>query len=306
LTERRAGAGSVFHFVDRIVELDPGKHALGVRHVTAADPFLLPRDGGPCLLSCIVGEALGQLGAWNVMAANGFTLRPVAGIARNVRILGEVRPGDAILLDTTIDSVDDEVVRYHAVGSVRGEKVMVLGEGLGPFLPLEQFNDPSEVRGHFDRIHRPGEVAEVLEVAPEAGNDSSGDPEWLAFDEILSRDAGREIAASKRIDGEWPFFADHFPRKPVYPMSLLLECILRLGDELLPGDDSTGGPNRLRPGNICRVKMSRFVEPGHTVVVRAKVEKDRGAGVRVAFRCEMDGKRVLVADVDYVPGLEAR
>jgi len=296
----------VFHFVDRIVELDPGKHALGVRHVTAADPFLTLRDGGACLLSCIVGEALGQLGAWNVMAANGFTLRPVAGIARNVRILGEVRPGDAILLDTTIDSVDDEVVRYHAVASVRGEKVMALEEGLGPFLPLEQFNDPSEVRGHFDRIHRPGEVAEALEVAPGAGNGSSGDPAWLAFDEILSREAGREIEASKRIDGDWAFFADHFPRKPVFPMSLLLECILRLGEELLPAGGAAGRPNLPRPGNICRVKMSRFVEPGRTVVVRAKVKENDGAGAHVAFRCEMDGKRVLVADADYVPGPEAR
>jgi 3-hydroxymyristoyl/3-hydroxydecanoyl-(acyl carrier protein) dehydratase len=306
LTERRAGAESVFHFVDRIVELDPGKHALGVRHVTAADAFLHPRDGAPCLLSCIVGEALGQLGAWNVMAANDFTLRPVAGIARNVRILGEVHPGDAILLDTTIDSVDDEVVRYHAVGSVRGKRVMVLEEGLGPFLPLEQFNDPSEVQGHFDRIHRPGEVAEALEGAPVSGDGSSSDPAWLAFDEILSREAGSEIEASKRIDGEWPFFADHFPRMPVFPMSLLLECILRLGEDLLPGAGTTGRPNRLRPGNICRVKMSRFVEPGRTVVVRAQIKESSSAGARVAFRCKMDGKRVLVADADYLPRPEAR
>ena len=69
----------MFHFVDQILELEPGRHALGAKYVTSGDTFVRATAAGvPALLSGIIGEALGQLGAWSVMAANDFTVRPVA------------------------------------------------------------------------------------------------------------------------------------------------------------------------------------------------------------------------------------
>ena len=89
--------------------------------MTPADTFVRPTARGVVvLLPCIIGEALGQLGAWNVMAARNFAVRPVAGVVGEVAITGTAAIGDSILLDTTIDSVSDEAVFYHAVASVEG------------------------------------------------------------------------------------------------------------------------------------------------------------------------------------------
>ncbi|MGB6362707.1 MAG: hydroxymyristoyl-ACP dehydratase [Thermoanaerobaculia bacterium] len=294
----------MFHFVDRILQLEPGKRALGVRHITDSDPFILSGQGRrPLLAPSIIGEALGQLGAWNVMAANGFTLRPVAGIARNIRIMGEAGPGDTLVLDTTIQSVDDEIVTYYSVATVRGAQVLVIEEGLGPFLPLEQFNDPVEVSRHFDRINRPGSLAEALENGPP---ESASQPlsSWLEFDEILSWEAGQEAAASTRISDEWSFFDDHFPRKRVLPLSMLVQGLLGFGERVLAGEPSAPIEASLRPKRLRTVKMSQFVEPGQTVVAKAKVKEETDTHATVTFRCEVDGKRVCIAEIDYAATLE--
>lgn len=284
----------MFHFVDRIVRFEPGRHAVGVKHVTAADAFLYTRNGARSLRSCIVGEALGQLAAWVVMQANGFSLRPVAGIARDVEISGTAVPGDALVLDATIDSVGDGVVGYHALATVGGRRILAIDEGLGPLLPLEEFDDPDRLRRHFARIQGP-DGAEA--VPPGAGNPTPLAPSWIEFDQIRSWDAGRSAEAGKRISAAWPFFGDHFPRKPVFPLSLLLECLLGLGETLLADVEPAAAP--LLPARIRRVKMNRFIEPGETVIARAEVRSRSGADAALAFRCEVEGQRACIAEADY-------
>ncbi len=255
------------------------------------------------LAPSIIGEALGQLGAWNVMSANGFTLRPVAGIARDIKIMGEAGPGDTMVLDTTIKSLDDEIVTYHSVATVGGAEILVLEEGLGPFLPLEQFNDPGEVSRHFDRIYRPGTLGEALDEGPAAVT-SRPDSSWLELDEILSWEAGQEAAAGKKVSDEWALFDDHFPRKRVLPLSMLVQGLLGLGERLLADDPSASTGVPLRPKRLRSVKMSQFVEPGQTVVAKAKVREKTESEARLGFRCEVNGKRVCIADIDFAATLE--
>jgi 3-hydroxymyristoyl/3-hydroxydecanoyl-(acyl carrier protein) dehydratase len=281
----------VFHFVDQILELDPGRHALGVKHVTPGDTFVRPTAGGvPVLLSCIIGEALGQLGAWNVMAAKDFSVRPVAGVIGEVVITREAAVGDTVLLDTTIDSVTDDAVFYHAVASVDGTEVLWLENTLGPLLPIEQFNDPEELRERLARIHRPGVPTEAPQV-----NGDPAVPFDVSFDEILSMESGKEATAVRLVSGREAFLADHFPRKPVLPLSLLLESLLQLGQKLLVEDGGEG----FVPTGARKVKMTRFVEPGSSLVAKIRVVERSAENALLKFRCEVDGGRVCVGEAGY-------
>jgi 3-hydroxymyristoyl/3-hydroxydecanoyl-(acyl carrier protein) dehydratase len=279
----------VFHFVDQILECEPGRHALGLKHVTPADSFVRAGASGPrVLLSCIVGEALGQLGAWSAMAANGFTLRPVAGVVGEVSILGEARVGDSIRLETTIDSLTEEAVYYHAAAAVGDETILTLDRTLGPLLPLEEFDDPDELRARYDAIS--------LSDTPTSRSSeiATATPVELAFDRILSWEGGTEASALRRIPVEAPFFADHFPRKAVYPMSLLLSSLLELGRDLVSEDGA-----ELRPVRARNVKMSRFVEPGAELTATGKVVERDPESARLRFRCEVGGARVCVGEAEY-------
>lgn len=285
----------MFHFVDQILELDPGRHALGVKHVTSGDTFLRATAAGEsALLSGIIGEALGQLGAWSVMVANDFTVRPVAGVVGEIAITGEAAVGDTILLDTTIDSLTEDAVVYHAVASVDGETVLRLENALGPLLPIEEFNDPDELRERFARIHRPGAPDE----APDPGAETAV-PFDVSFDEILSFDACKEATAVRALSGREEFLADHFQRKPVLPLSLLVESLLQLGQKLLEE-----GGSRYVPVAARKIKMNRFVEPGDSLVAKVRVAERGAESALLKFRCELDGARVCVGEAKYstVPG----
>ena len=280
----------MFHFVDQILELDPGRHALGIKRVRSDEIFVrLNVDGKATLLSCILGEALGQLGAWSVMAAKGFTVRPVAGIVGEVAIIGEATAGDSVLLDTTIDSVTDDAVFYHATASVDGSTVLRLENTLGPLLPMEQFNDPKEVRDRFARICHSGDSTGASET-----RESTAAPFDLSFDEILSFESCKEATAVRTLCGSEAFLRDHFPRKPVLPLSLLLESMLQLGQELLEDSGSL-----YVPAGAQKVKMSRFVEPGSSLLAKVQVTERSAEKALMKFRCEVNGERVCVGQAEY-------
>ena len=280
----------MFHFVDQILELDPGHHALGIKRVTPGDTFVRPNAGGEAtLLSCIIGEALGQLGAWSVMAAKDFAVRPVAGVVGEVSIIGEAAVGDGVLLDTTIDSVTDDAVFYHATASVDGETVLRLENVLGPLLPMEQFNDPKEMRERFARIHHSVDSAEVIQTGE--GSIAFFD---VSFDEVLSFESCKEATAVRTISGREAYLRDHFPRKPVLPLSLLQESLLQLGQKLLEDSGSCFAPTGAR-----KVKMSRFVEPGSSLVAKVRVTERSAEKALLKFRCEVDGERVCVGQAEY-------
>ena len=280
----------MFHFVDQILELDPGRHALGIKRVRSDEIFVrLNVDGKATLLSCILGEALGQLGAWSVMAAKGFTVRPVAGIVGEVAIIGEATAGDSVLLDTTIDSVTDDAVFYHATASVDGSTVLRLENTLGPLLPMEQFNDPKEVRDRFARICHSGDSTGASET-----RESTAAPFDLSFDEILSFESCKEATAVRTLSGSEAFLRDHFPRKPVLPLSLLLESLLQLGQKLLEDSGSLYVPTGAQ-----KVKMSRFVEPGDSLVVKVRVSERNAKNALLKFRSEVEGERVCVGQAEF-------
>jgi 3-hydroxymyristoyl/3-hydroxydecanoyl-(acyl carrier protein) dehydratase len=224
------------------------------------------------------------------MAANGFSVRPVAGVVGEVVITGEAAVGDSVLLDTTIDSLTDDAVFYHAIASVDGAEVLRLENTLGPLLPMEEFNDPEELRERFARIYCPGAPAETSRI--------DRDPAVrfdVSFDEILSLESGKEATAVRRVSGREAFLADHFPKKPVLPLSLLLESLLQLGQKLLVEDGGAG----FVPTGARKVKMTRFVEPGSSLVAKIRVVERSAENALLKFRCEVDGGRVCVGEARY-------
>ena len=72
--------------------------------------------------SCLVAEATGQLAAWVSMAHIGFRGRPVAALARDVRMQGDVQPGDTLTLEVDVEECDDNAVFYQGRAHVGGRE----------------------------------------------------------------------------------------------------------------------------------------------------------------------------------------
>jgi 3-hydroxymyristoyl/3-hydroxydecanoyl-(acyl carrier protein) dehydratase len=100
--------------------------------------------------------------------------------------------------------------------------------------------------------------------------------------EILEEEPGQRVRVTFQVPAEAPFFAEHFPRKPVYPATMLLDGKIRVAQRLLGAE---GGRWRLR--RVTHVKISAFTSPGE----RLEVEAVRLAGSADEATVQLTGVR---------------
>lgn len=287
-----------FLFVDRILQLVPGEIVRGIKHITRDDTYLCRTDEDKlCFMPSLIGETLGQLAAWNVMACNNFSHRPVAGVVSSACLHRPAYVGETLLLECTIDSLDDAAVQYHSVARVGDEVVFSIDGALGPLLPMTDFIDSNVVRRQFDEINRPGAwpvIPAQHEPFDGFSNDNIVAMTPMLFDRILNCEPGVRLSAEKRITRAAPFFPDHFPNKPVLPMTVLLECKLNLAREFLARAQYD------RTYHVCemrKIKMNVFVHPGDTLISHLTVKQHDEETLILNFRSEVDGRRVCVLDM---------
>ncbi|CAM2820324.1 hydroxymyristoyl-ACP dehydratase [Legionella worsleiensis] len=292
-----------FLFVDRIVQLSPGESVRGIKHITRDDTYLTVDEyGKACFIPSLIGETLGQLAAWNVMQHNDFMFRPVAGVVASACLHRPAYVGETLLLESYIDALDDSAVQYHSTARVGDELVFSIDGALGPLLPMTDFIGIEVIKQQFAEIFHPGEWAEVCarnSVIAHAEQTIHGPVVApLMFDSILASEAGVSISAEKRISLAAPYFADHFPRKPVLPMTVLLECKLNLAKEFMV---RAGFPVAYQVCELRKIKMNDFVLPGDVVVCHAKVKQHTNEELILTYRSEVNGKRVCVVEVVLKP-----
>ena len=253
---------SAFSFVNRITSVSEGKRIRG--------SCAIPSQVGSFPLS-LVGEAVGQLAAWAAMAAVDFQQRPVAGLAGSVELLAEPRPGAVLDLSADLENVDAESVEYSGTASVDGKPVIRLKDCVGPMMTLAEFDDPEKLRMRYAELCRNGAVPGGFPGLPE-----------LRFERTGGRDE-RSASATFKVPCEAPFFADHFPRRPVFPGSLLIYVSLQLAGELA-GEIPLPAAGRWVPGTIQDMKLRSFIPPGETLLLEAKLKQHSKESASLAIQ----------------------
>lgn len=118
-----------FLLVDRIVELEEGKRAVGIKNVTMNEPFFTGHfPGYPVMPGVLITEALAQVGAVAILnvEANRGKIGFLAGLD-NFRFRGQVVPGDTLRLEVEIIRLKGSIGKGKATASV-GDKVVAEGE----------------------------------------------------------------------------------------------------------------------------------------------------------------------------------
>ena len=270
---------SAFTFVDRITQLSAGASTRGI--------FAIParvRD----FPSCLVAEAVGQLAAWVAMSRIDFRGRPVAALATETRFHRDVRPGDTLELGVEIDDCDEYAVAYSGWARAGGSTVIELVHCLGPMLPVEDFDSPDAMREHFLLLYgqgSPGGSFEGIEPSPLA---------------VTAHVTGESVRADLQVPRHARFFADHFPRNPVFPATLLLDSQIRLATTLAREVIGHGGAPV--PVRMTHVKMRSFIAPGQLVEIQASRAAHDAQSTRIALNASVEGKTVATARVEFAEG----
>ncbi len=108
--------------VDRVVELQPGKCAIGLKNVTTNEwCFAGHFPDNPIMPGVLIIEALAQTGAVAALSAEEFKGKPglFAGID-GVRFRRQVVPGDQLRLEVEMDRLRRGIGRASAKRRLRG------------------------------------------------------------------------------------------------------------------------------------------------------------------------------------------
>ena len=267
---------AAYSFVDRIDAFEPGRAA----HATFAVPPHLTR-----FPSCLVAEAVGQLAAWVSMERIDYRGRPVAALATETRFLDDAHPGATLELSVTIDQCDDEAVAYSGQATSRGTRLIELVDCLGPMLPVADFDDPAALRERFALLRGHG---------AEPGRFRGVTPPPVT---VTERVPGVSLRARVVVPTSAPFFNDHFPRRPVFPATLLLDTQINLALELARSADWAAG-RTVTPVKVTHVKARSFIEPGATLDVAIDVKPPVDDVAKAMMQAAIDGRTVATARLE--------
>ncbi len=108
--------------VDRILELEPGRRIVGLKNVSANEPFFLGHfPDYPVMPGVLVVEAMAQVGGVlaSLLPGHAGHLAFFASIDR-CRFRRPVRPGDQLITEVVVMRVRDRVGKMQATARVDG------------------------------------------------------------------------------------------------------------------------------------------------------------------------------------------
>ncbi len=116
--------------------------------------------------------------------------------------------------------------------------------------------------------------------------------------------AGNKVKAIKNVTYNEPFFAGHFPHKPVMPGVLIVEAMAQAAAIACWEENSDTSNMDVAIGRIGEVRIRKPVVPGDQLVLTGEVVKDRGQMILAKVQALVDSE--LVTECEILAVISAR
>jgi len=121
----------------------------------------------------------------------------------------------------------------------------------------------------------------------------------LLVDRVLELEKGVRIKALKNVTINEPFFAGHFPARPVMPGVMMLEALAQAAAllsfeslDIEPGDDTV-----VYFVGIDGARFKRVVEPGDQLILEASIDRVKAGIYKYKTRASVDGETAVEAEL---------
>ena len=150
-------------------------------------------------------------------------------------------------------------------------------------MPVADFDDPDALAARFALLRDGGAAPGRFKgVAPPRVIRESGVP-------------GESAAGTLQVPAAAPFFNDHFPKRPVFPATLLLDAQIELALQVAAESPHWPATTKLAPLRMTNVKVRSFTPPGQTLTVAAQMRPPKGDVATFMLSAGADGKTVATA-----------
>jgi len=144
-----------FLMLDRIVELEPGSHAVGLKSPAMSEDYFADHfPGFPVVPGVLIVESMAQLAGrlitYSVMKESGIKVLPVLLTVNNARFRHFVRPGDTMVIRTELVGITDGAGRCKGTVKV-GDRLVATAEVMLGFDTGQSTVIPPEARATLDR-----------------------------------------------------------------------------------------------------------------------------------------------------------
>ena len=139
------------------------------------------------------------------------------------------------------------------------------------------------------RVTRVINIQEILELIPQR-------PPLLMVDRILDIEPFKTVIALKNVSADEPYFAGHFPTRPIMPGVMMLECIAQAATVLGYVSEPTRRKDSVYFLCMDNVKFKRLVIPGDALTTSINVSKIRGPVWKFSAQSTVDGELAVKGD----------
>ena len=122
---------------------------------------------------------------------------------------------------------------------------------------------------------------------------------FLLVDRVLEIDQGKRIKALKNVTMNEPFFAGHFPNRPVMPGVMMLEALAQ-ASAILAFDQAGVRPDDKTVFYFVGIDNTRFkrpVGPGDQLILNSTLERSRAGVVKFSTNATVGDSIVVEADL---------
>jgi len=145
-----------FHLIDRVDAWEPFRSVRARKLTSHSEEYWDTSADGPIMPPPLVLEALCQAGTWLVMLSTELRKRAALLSVGSVDFLGDVRPGDVLELEGSVDSMGDEVAVVSGRVLVGGQSVLEAKDIMCVLIDAGDLEDVEDTRRMLKLLTRTG------------------------------------------------------------------------------------------------------------------------------------------------------
>jgi len=147
-------------------------------------------------------------------------------------------------------------------------------------VPVREFDDPQALRDRYALLRGEGAAPGAFGGVPHLAMHSIGG------------EPGKRLSGSYQVPTSAPLFADHFPRRPVFPGSLLMHMNLELARRLALEITPPEGTAVWALETISDVKLRTFIPPGEQLECEARLSQQANCHILLTVETR-NGKKLI-------------